>query len=979
VAELPEPGPFGGRFEGLAPEGERAALPRALPVDGAAVVPEDAVAVRLEGQDGLAALVTRHELPPKPSLPHVEKARESRDPERGHVDDARLGSATAVVALMAGEPESARVPGLVSRPIHGSDYNPASVLDRVKGLERPGLTILLLSALFGASSKIDEFLRLFLRQDSGEAFFPAFSRNFDFFGLVLLMAGAAAAGVALALAGAFLAARVRGVPVAHAFAALSRAWAALLVPVGLTALALLSVSLSPSYPYGLGLALSLDLEGGFASILTAALFASSLVHALTSIPRDAGAEAPIDHTTPRFRRWSRPLVFGLALVLFTLATPEELYRRGAGQGNMFKYLRMAQALAGSGSLDIEKADDNPDASPGQFLSRLPGMARRYADETRVLVSKLAASASEGHLYLGEMTARSANRSMFRSADGGIYYINAPGPGILLVPAHLLDSVLNRVFGWNRQLAVIFLWQLLGALLVCEIAIAGAEVADSEAATFVALVVALIVPLLFYSFQIYPELPAALFLLHAFRKLVLDPLPSRLGVLGAGLALAALPWLHQKYSVVAFALALYGASRFVRSERKGAIRLEPGKLALLALPLLFSAFSVFLYNHALTGSLSPTATFQAAGRSSFEPHAFLKGLLGLLFDRENGLFVFAPLYLLALVGLPALARRQSRLLKPFALVVFSYLFVISSFPYWPGAVSTMGRYILSVLPLLALPLSFSIARARRDGVVAGVAAVLLAGSLAVSWSFVQDLVPSYQPMLLWERALYCDPVLYLPSFLSEGFLGSGPGHYPKLLAELLVALVLVYWLGGRVAREERVDGDQRFASGAALGAGAFLAGIVVLAGVLEHFPGNRTEKEKPVFRDTRVLDSGLEVSVDGEHGFEGEGVWVPGGGETRFLVLSRRSLHTLDLELRNGPAENRVEVVERGGNEAAFDLPALGPHARTIFLRRPLRFDGPKGERFLYLFTVHSRGFFVPADSDSRNDDRRKLGTYVRVR
>lgn len=40
--------------------------------------------------------------------------------------------------------------------------------------------------------------------------------------------------------------------------------------------------------------------------------------------------------------------------------------------------------------------------------------------------------------------------------------------------------------------------------------------------------ALAVPVLFYRFQIYPELPAALLLLFAFRKLVLDTLPSSLG-------------------------------------------------------------------------------------------------------------------------------------------------------------------------------------------------------------------------------------------------------------------------------------------------------------------------------------------------------------------------------------------------------------------------------------------------------------------
>ena len=71
-------------------------------------------------------------------------------------------------------------------------------------------------------------------------------------------------------------------------------------------------------------------------------------------------------------------------------------------------------------------------------------------------------------------------------------------------------------------------------------------------------------------------------------------------------------------------------------------------------------------------------------------------------------------------------------------------VIASFPYWPGAISTMGRYILSVLPLLALPMALVVKRAFSDGWLAGVSVALLAGSLSYSVSFTRDLIPSYEP-------------------------------------------------------------------------------------------------------------------------------------------------------------------------------------------------------------------------------------------
>ncbi|HJS74219.1 MAG TPA: hypothetical protein VJ921_08035, partial [Vicinamibacteria bacterium] len=374
---------------------------------------------------------------------------------------------------------------------------------------RPALVVVALSAVFGAMAKIDSFLVLFLRQDSGEAFLPAFSRNFEFFSGFVWAFGFAALGLALA----FALARLSRLPLDEGMALAAVPFPALLVPMGLTALSVLSLLISPLYPFGLGLVLSLNLEGWFKPLLTVGLFAVSLARAF-GVPE-----------LPRLSRWSTPLILVSALVLFTLATPPDFYEDGAGQGNMFKYLRMAKAMAGSGTLDIEKADENPHPTFFGFLAHLPRLAASYVAESRELVRAFASAALEGRLYRGELSARRANRAMFRSAEGGIYYINAPGPGLLLVPAVLVDGFRQRVLGGSGQVAVILFWQFLAALLVLEMFRCGTDVAGRGAAALTAFPAALIVPLLFYSFQVYPELPAALLLLFAFRKLVLDESPS----------------------------------------------------------------------------------------------------------------------------------------------------------------------------------------------------------------------------------------------------------------------------------------------------------------------------------------------------------------------------------------------------------------------------------------------------------------------
>ena len=810
-----------------------------------------------------------------------------------------------------------------------------------------------LSALFGASRGHASFLRLFLRQDSGEALLPALARNLVLTDLAWPALGWGVLGIGCALALAYVMKRLRDLEPEASLAELERPYITLVVPITMTFLSALALVVSPTFPYGANLAVSLALEGPFLSLLTVTLFAVVLVHTLVCVL------GPWKRRVPGFA-----LVL-VAMILFTMATPSRFYEEGVGQGNMFKYLRMAAALGGTGTLDIERAEENPDPTIGEFLSHIPEWIGNYATASANLLAHPD----------GEKKASRVNRSMFRSVDGGVYYINAPGPGVLLTPAYLVDRTVNRWFGSKRQIAVIVFWQMLGALLVYEIVRSVAEISGRSSGIVTAFAIALAVPLLFYTFQVYPELPGGLVLLFAFRKLVLEPAPTGRGVLAASIALAALPWLHQKYSIVAAVLGVITAWKLLR-KTPGGVTHHRYKIVLLAVPLAVSAYSIFLYTHALTGSLSPTATFSAVGRSSFEPWNFFKGFSGLLLDRENGLFIFAPIYVLALVGAQAFYLRHRRVFTPFALVLVSYVVVIASFPYWPGAISTMGRYILSILPLLALPMALVVQRAFSDGWLAGVSVALLAGTFSYSVSFARDLIPSYEPPLFWGRALYSDPMQYLPSFLSDGFLGSGPAHYPKFLVLVLIIAVAVLMLRERVREAPfSVEAESReFHRRAAMGAGALVAAVVVAGAALERWPGNETPKRGPTFAETQELARDRVLWAFGEHGFEGAGVWVPGGGTTSFLLRSPARLDELTLRMTTGHEDNTVEFRERGESKLALELPPAGPHARTVLLRNPYRFDGPRGESYLYRFTVHSRGSFVPA-----GDDDRSLGAYVRVR
>jgi len=83
------------------------------------------------------------------------------------------------------------------------------------------------------------------------------------------------------------------------------------------------------------------------------------------------------------------------------------------------------------------------------------------------------------------------------------------------------------------------------------------------------------------------------------------------------------------------------------------------------------------------------------------------LLHLLFDPSRGLFVFAPILLVAVIALPKASRALPReaflalVLVPAALIVF-----YSGYPNWHGGWSVGPRYLVPAIPFLLFPLVFA---------------------------------------------------------------------------------------------------------------------------------------------------------------------------------------------------------------------------------------------------------------------------------
>jgi hypothetical protein len=191
-----------------------------------------------------------------------------------------------------------------------------------------------------------------------------------------------------------------------------------------------------------------------------------------------------------------------------------------------------------------------------------------------------------------------------------------------------------------------------------------------------------------------------------------------------LAIAALPWLNVRYAAVAAVLLVFALAG--RPPRRAAF--------VLSAALVLSAAAVALWHFHLYGFFDPRRVY--GRRPELALSLLPEGIPGLLMDQEFGLFAYAPVFVLALPGLFGLFAPSRRLGAAVGALVAVVLLTAGSWPMWRGGFNPPARFLVPVLPALALCL----AAALRRG--AGGAAALLAG-----WSLWTGLAGGWDPRLV----------------------------------------------------------------------------------------------------------------------------------------------------------------------------------------------------------------------------------------
>jgi hypothetical protein len=360
-------------------------------------------------------------------------------------------------------------------------------------------------------------------------------------------------------------------------------------------------------------------------------------------------------------RWLAPTV--IFLVCWTLTT----HGKYSASGDEPHYLMVCQSLWADGDLDLRNNYENDD---GKRFGAAGLIMERHGRENRA---------------------------------GRLFPVHDIGAPVLLMPIYAAATTVasvssESILGRFRMTRGLFAYSLISICIIGMVTAAAAitrraliaEGTSPALASAVVITAWLSPPVLSNSFLIFPEAFALLATSFALRVGVADqalPLRGRVWLLAASLGL--LPWLHRKYVFYAAALALV----VVWQQRTRIASLTKSD-RLLALALFIAPqVGLAIWTWHYWGNLGGPLMLDGA---PFSWEAFRAGALGLLIDRENGLLVWAPIYLLLPVAWVVAGQRYAAWLLPAA-----YLFAVSAgHDQWWGGFSPAARFLVPLIPIFA---------------------------------------------------------------------------------------------------------------------------------------------------------------------------------------------------------------------------------------------------------------------------------------
>jgi len=238
------------------------------------------------------------------------------------------------------------------------------------------------------------------------------------------------------------------------------------------------------------------------------------------------------------------------------------------------------------------------------------------------------------------------------------------------------------------------------------------------------------PILSYGFLFFTDFPTAVIVFILVKRLYDD---KPIGILDAVL-IGFLPWLHCRNYLMAGLFAFFCLIRVYRSWKKywaPFALIGVGWSALIAM-------SVHLW-----GGLSPILAWETSDAKFFSAEFLPIAIPGLLLDREYGLLVFSPIFLIAPCGFFIMWRTKPVFFWKLAALIGIYFLTISCFKCWWGGWSPGPRFLTSIVSIFAMGVFQFLNVAWRHQKTRPVVIFLLSVTFMLALLYWQD------PRLLWN--------------------------------------------------------------------------------------------------------------------------------------------------------------------------------------------------------------------------------------
>jgi len=291
-------------------------------------------------------------------------------------------------------------------------------------------------------------------------------------------------------------------------------------------------------------------------------------------------------------------------------------------------------------------------------------------------------------------------------DGGAYPAHTVGLSVLLLPAYALGHLISI-----GHAGVLYFLASTGALLAANVYLLCYEVTGRKFSSLLAwATTAFTVPVMHYSFQVYPEILGALLLVWSLRHIRRAGQTKPRIWLMVGLCVGFLPWLVTRF--VLLSVVVGPAALLAIAFAQGTRRWRRLSMVALCLPVILSCGALVAFDLHLYGQITPTFGYWGATGAipgyvrSPSPEKSAAGLIGSLFDQDSGLLIYTPIYALSFLGMLLIlkSRRNDGLLLSLP-VVTTYLGVI-----WIGFTAAWDipyRFLVVILPLAGVAVAYSL--------------------------------------------------------------------------------------------------------------------------------------------------------------------------------------------------------------------------------------------------------------------------------